>query len=72
MAFALGDCAFPDGLFWDTEEPYHYIRRVGHLQQYPDGSPNDDIAGGDQSRVWCSVGIGIDVRFLTGHLPFPL
>jgi glycine/D-amino acid oxidase-like deaminating enzyme/nitrite reductase/ring-hydroxylating ferredoxin subunit len=28
MAFALGDGAFPEGLFWDTEEPYHYIRRV--------------------------------------------
>jgi glycine/D-amino acid oxidase-like deaminating enzyme/nitrite reductase/ring-hydroxylating ferredoxin subunit len=28
MAFALGGCDFPEGLFWDTEEPYHYIRRV--------------------------------------------
>jgi nitrite reductase/ring-hydroxylating ferredoxin subunit len=28
MAFGLGDRAFPEGLFWDTEEPYHYIRRV--------------------------------------------
>jgi glycine/D-amino acid oxidase-like deaminating enzyme/nitrite reductase/ring-hydroxylating ferredoxin subunit len=28
MAFGLGGRAFPEGLFWDTEEPYHYIRRV--------------------------------------------
>ena len=28
MAFALGNHAFPEGLFWDTEDPYHYIRRV--------------------------------------------
>jgi len=28
IAFGLGGRAFPEGLFWDTEEPYHYIRRV--------------------------------------------
>ena len=28
LAFQLGDLNFPEGLFWDTEEPYHYIRRV--------------------------------------------
>ena len=28
LAFQLDDQSFPDGLFWDTEEPYHYIRRV--------------------------------------------
>ena len=27
-AFELGTRSFPEGLFWDTEEPYHYIRRV--------------------------------------------
>ncbi len=28
IAFGLGGRAFPEGLLWDTEEPYHYIRRV--------------------------------------------
>jgi glycine/D-amino acid oxidase-like deaminating enzyme/nitrite reductase/ring-hydroxylating ferredoxin subunit len=28
MAFALGGSRFPEGLYWDTEEPYHYIRLV--------------------------------------------
>jgi glycine/D-amino acid oxidase-like deaminating enzyme len=28
MAFELHAGGFPDGLFWDTETPYHYIRRV--------------------------------------------
>ncbi len=28
MAFGLGGRIFPEGLFWDTEEPYHYIRSV--------------------------------------------
>jgi nitrite reductase/ring-hydroxylating ferredoxin subunit len=28
MAFGLGSHLIPEGLFWDTEEPYHYIRRV--------------------------------------------
>jgi glycine/D-amino acid oxidase-like deaminating enzyme len=27
-AFELRVGGFPDGLFWDTEDPYHYIRRV--------------------------------------------
>ena len=39
MAFPIGD--FPDGLFWDTADPYHYIRR------------QDDslIVGGEDHRV---------------------
>lgn len=28
IAFGLGGRVFPEGLFWDMEEPYHYIRRV--------------------------------------------
>jgi len=28
IAFGLGGTRFPEGLFWDTEEPYHYIRLV--------------------------------------------
>ena len=28
IAFGVGGRAFPEGLFWDIEEPYHYIRRV--------------------------------------------
>lgn len=28
IAFGFGGGAFPEGLFWDTQEPYHYIRRV--------------------------------------------
>jgi nitrite reductase/ring-hydroxylating ferredoxin subunit len=28
VALQLDDLTFPQGLFWDTEEPYHYVRRV--------------------------------------------
>ena len=28
LAFELGLTGFPAGLFWDTDEPYHYLRNV--------------------------------------------
>jgi glycine/D-amino acid oxidase-like deaminating enzyme/nitrite reductase/ring-hydroxylating ferredoxin subunit len=28
LACSLGSRSVPDGLFWDTEEPYHYLRSV--------------------------------------------
>lgn len=28
MAFSLGAAPFPQGLFWDTEQPYHYVRSL--------------------------------------------
>ena len=26
MGFAISRGALPDSLYWDTEEPYHYVR----------------------------------------------
>ena len=26
MAFTIKKGALPDALYWDTEEPYHYVR----------------------------------------------
>jgi Rieske Fe-S protein len=31
MAFHLRDQEVPEGLFWDTEDPYNYIRKYGDL-----------------------------------------
>ncbi len=44
-----------DGLFWDDDEPYHYTRRVGRLDE------NLVLIGGEDHRT--GVGDGVDAQY---------
>ena len=46
MAFAINKGALPDALYWDTEDPYHYIRI-----QPGSGSKDFVIVGGEDHKT---------------------
>jgi glycine/D-amino acid oxidase-like deaminating enzyme/nitrite reductase/ring-hydroxylating ferredoxin subunit len=46
MAFELPQGSLPDALYWDMEDPYHYVR----LQPAPEGSGLWLIAGGEDHK----------------------
>jgi glycine/D-amino acid oxidase-like deaminating enzyme/nitrite reductase/ring-hydroxylating ferredoxin subunit len=45
LAFSVGGRSAPEGLFWDTEDPYHYVRRVRH------GGDDLLLIGGEDHRT---------------------
>jgi glycine/D-amino acid oxidase-like deaminating enzyme len=45
MGFTIARGALPDALYWDTEDPYHYVRI-----QPGDGKEDIVIVGGEQKR----------------------
>ncbi len=45
MSFAVGGDVIPPGLYWDMDEPYHYVRLDG--QRLPDGRARLIVGGAD-------------------------
>ncbi|WP_028054685.1 FAD-dependent oxidoreductase [Sinorhizobium medicae] len=46
MSFEIGRGVIPDALYWDTEDPYHYVRL-----QPGDGETDSLIAGGEDHKT---------------------
>lgn len=47
IAVTVPDDSVPIALYWDTKDPYHYVRVV----EGPDGSPDTVLVGGEDHRT---------------------
>lgn len=53
LAFRVPEGAIPKALYWDTADPYHYVRLQGPFL----------IVGGEDHKTGHDEGVSIDVRF---------